>query len=162
MNPREFGWDRDQQITVKNPTKNDFKFQVNSKYYQVNAGKSAKMPGFIAWTYVYKISQQMALEAGDFQHWNDINVRKRYFSNVVVDKGQLIQSVDEQPEPEPEFETFETEPEGSNDKEIERNKDASHDEEKPAGVNTVADKEKVTAKTTIKPMRATKKVAKKA
>lgn len=104
MNPKEFGWKEDQQITVTNPTKSDFKFQVHSKSYAVKAGQTAKMPGYIAWMYVYKLATQMAQDNKDFMHWNEEGFRQRYYDKIVVGADDVIQTL----EPEPQVEAVET------------------------------------------------------
>lgn len=97
MNPKEFKWSEDQQVTVVNPTKDDFKFQVHSKEYVVEAGRMAKMPGYIAWMYVYKLATKMATEAGDFIRWNEEGFRDTYYDKLVAGTDDLIQKVEVQP-----------------------------------------------------------------
>lgn len=100
MNPKEFAWSEDQQVTVTNPTGDDFKFLVHSKEYVVGAGQTAKMPGFIAWMYVYKLATKMAIDAGDFIHWNEEGFRKTYYDKIVVGVDNVVQTVEQVPEVE--------------------------------------------------------------
>jgi hypothetical protein len=68
MNPKEFGWSADQNITVQNPTKSPFTFQVHSKSYTVGAGETVRMPGFMAWLFVYNMAELLADKAGEFEN----------------------------------------------------------------------------------------------
>lgn len=104
MNPKEFDWSEDQQVTVVNPTKSDFKFQVHSKEYMVGAGRMAKMPGYIAWMYVYKLATKMAIDAGDFLHWNEEGFRKTYYDKLIAGTDEVVKMV----AVEPQIETFDT------------------------------------------------------
>ena len=97
MSPKEFNWKEDQQVTVVNPTKDDFKFQVHSKEYAVGAGQTAKMPGYIAWMYVYKLATKMATINGDFIRWNEEGFRNKYYDKLVVGIDDIIQMVEVQP-----------------------------------------------------------------
>jgi hypothetical protein len=103
MNPKEFGWSEDQQVTVKNPTDVDFAFKVHNKDYVVPAQKTVKMPGYIAWVYVYHISVNDSQVHGDFHRWNEEGFRNTYFSKFVVGTDSLVQTVEEV-EPEEDFE----------------------------------------------------------
>lgn len=141
MDPKQFNWKADQQITVKNPTKDNFRFQVHSKWYEVNAGQTAKMPGYIAWLYVYKLATKMAIEAGDFRHWNEEGFRQRYFDKIVTGVDSVIQTI----VPElPPAETFES------DDAVDEPDDVMTDDEEPETSPTPSG---------VKPMRR-KKVAK--
>lgn len=111
MKPKEFSWDESQQVTVKNPTEQDFKFKTHSKEYMVKAGQTVKMPGFIAWKYVYSLGCKMAQDAGDFIHWNEEGFRQKYYDKLVVGADTLIQEVVVQPEV-----TFEEVPEDTTPK----------------------------------------------
>jgi hypothetical protein len=97
MNPKEFGWTEDQQVTVVNPTKDDFTFKVYNKDYIVEAGRMAKMPGYIAWMFVYKLSTKMAVDNGDFIHWNEEGFRKTYYDKLVVGIDDIVQNVTVEP-----------------------------------------------------------------
>lgn len=101
MNPKEFDWKEDQQVTVTNPTKADYKFLVHSKEYIVPAGQTAKMPGYIAWVYVYGLASQMAQADNNFLHWNEEGFRKTYFDKVVAGKEDVVQAVVPEPTVEP-------------------------------------------------------------
>jgi len=102
MKPNEFSWKEDQQVTVTNPTKKDFTFKVHSKDYVVGAGQTAKMPGYIAWVYVYKLATQMAQAKKDFIHWNEEGFRQKYYDKIVVEAEQAVQTF----VPEPQIETL--------------------------------------------------------
>lgn len=110
MNPKEFKWSEDQQVTVVNPTKDDFKFMVHSKEYVIGAGRTAKMPGYIAWMYVYKLATKMAINAGDFNRWNEEGFRNKYYDKLVAGTDEVVQTV----ELDPVVETFDEEPVESN------------------------------------------------
>lgn len=101
MYPKEFDWKEDQQVTVTNPTSEDFAFMVHSKSYVVAAGSTAKMPGYMAWVYVNKIAVQMAQKAGDFSHWNEEGFRKTYYDKIVVGVDDVMQTVVPEPQIEP-------------------------------------------------------------
>lgn len=124
MDPKEFSWTEDQQVTVKNPTKEDFNFKVHSKDYVVKAGKTVKMPGYIAWVYVYHIACQLAQNTNvrvdenknkisEYIRWNEEGFRQSYFEKFVVGTEALVQEVIE----EPEIEFDEVDDEGELDKE---------------------------------------------
>ena len=100
MNPKEFSWTEDQQVTVTNPTDKDFTWQVHGKSYQLGAGKTAKMPGFIAWLYVYNQSIMAAQKDGEFTRWNEEGFRNKYYEKFFVGADELIQVVESEPEPE--------------------------------------------------------------
>lgn len=104
MDPKEFSWEESQQVTVKNPTKDTYKFKVHSKDYEMKAGETAKMPGFIAWVYVYGLAQQMATNSNvgkdkngnrvdDFNHWNEEGFRKQYYDKIIVGADDIIEKI---------------------------------------------------------------------
>lgn len=99
MDPKEFTWTEDQQITVTNPTAEDFKWMVHSKQYELKAGQSAKMPGYIAWLYVYNQSVKMAQAEGSFNRWNEEGFRTTLYERFVAGVDDLVQAV-VTPEPE--------------------------------------------------------------
>lgn len=99
MNPKEFSWTEDQQVTVTNPTSEDFKFKVHSKDYMLAAGRTAKMPGFIAWLYVYEQAVKMAQADKVFPSWNEEGFRNKYYDKFVIGVDDLVQMIDEEPEP---------------------------------------------------------------
>lgn len=98
MNPQEFEWQHDQQVTVSNPTKDNFQFQVGGKDYEVKAGKSVKMPGFIAWNYVYHQASQLAQADGVGTLWNEPTTREEYYEKLVVGIDPSVQDVQEEVE----------------------------------------------------------------
>lgn len=100
MNPKDFWWKEDQQITVTNPTNETHKFKVHNKAYQLGAGKTAKMPGYIAWVYVYEMAVKLCQADGTFNRWNEEGYRKVYFEKLVAGVDNVIQDVEEQPEPD--------------------------------------------------------------
>jgi hypothetical protein len=93
MDPKEFNWGESQQVTVTNPTPNDYKFKVHSKDYELKAGETAKMPGFIAWVYVYGLATQMAQAANQWMHWNEEGFRKQYYDKIVIVADAVIEKV---------------------------------------------------------------------
>lgn len=104
MDPKEFSWEESQQVTVTNPTKDTYKFKVHSKDYEMKAGETAKMPGFIAWVYVYGLAQQMATNSNvgkdkngnrvdDFNHWNEEGFRKQYYDKIIVGADDIIERI---------------------------------------------------------------------
>lgn len=99
MDPKDFSWTEDQQVTVINPTSESFKFKVHAKEYQVGAGKSAKMPGYIAWVYVYGMASQLCQEDKEFMRWNEEGFRQTYYEKVVSGVDPVMQDiqVEEQP-----------------------------------------------------------------
>lgn len=102
MNPDEFSWTEDQQITVTNPTADDFSFKVHGKDYVLEAGRTAKMPGYIAWVYVYEQSVKAVQADGKFNRWNEEGFRQEYFDKFVAGVDNIVQMV----EVEPEIQTF--------------------------------------------------------
>ena len=99
MDPKEFWWGEDQQVTVVNPTKNDYKFKVHNKDYQVDAGARVKMPGFIAWVYTYGLATQMCQADNNFNRWNEEGYRKTYYEQIAIGTDDLLQAM---PEAKPE------------------------------------------------------------
>lgn len=99
MNPLEFSWTEDQQITVTNPTAETYKFKVHSKEYQIEPGRSAKMPGYIAWVYVYGLSTQLAQADGVFNRWNEEGFRQEYYEKLVSGVDPVMQAVEIEPQP---------------------------------------------------------------
>lgn len=112
MSPKEFDWSEDQQVTVTNPTKDDYTFKVHSKDYKVEAGATYKFPGFIAWVYVYGLATQMAQADKNWIHWNEEGFRKQYYDKIVVGADGVVEKV----EPEPLVEKIEApvEPKANN------------------------------------------------
>lgn len=100
MNPDRFSWTEDQQVTVTNPTGEDFRWKVHGKEYMLGAGKSAKMPGFIAWLYVYNQALKAAQEDGMFNRWNDEGFQEMYYERFVAGVDEIMQIVESEPEPE--------------------------------------------------------------
>lgn len=99
MNPKEFSWSEDQQVTVTNPTEQPYIFKVHNKQYELGAHKTAKMPGFIAWVYVYGLSSQMCQADGNFQRWNEEGYRQEYYEKLVKNIDSIMQVVEEEAEP---------------------------------------------------------------
>src|SRR4051812_16039647 len=105
MSPKEFSWTEEQSVTVTNPTTEDYKFKVHSKDYMVKAGQKARMPGYIAWVYVYGLASQMCQADKTFDRWNEEGFRGIYYKKIVESTAAVVQAVEV--EPEPEVETFE-------------------------------------------------------
>lgn len=99
MNPQDFSWTEDQQVTVINPTSESYKFKVHSKEYELGAGKTAKMPGYIAWVYVYGLASQLAQAAGEFNRWNEEGFRQTYYEKVTSGVEPVVQPVDVEEQP---------------------------------------------------------------
>jgi hypothetical protein len=100
MDPKEFTWSEEQHVTVTNPTANDYIFKVHGKEYKLGAGRTAKMPGFIAWVYVYGLSTQIAQADGVFNRWNEEGFRQEYYDKLVVGAEDIVQDVVVAPQPE--------------------------------------------------------------
>jgi flagellar biosynthesis GTPase FlhF len=101
MNPKEFGWSTDQNVTVKNPTSDDFKFRVHGKEYIIGAGETVRMPGFMAWLFVYNMAELLAQKNNEYDNrWIDETVRAKYYQEVIVKVDDLIQQI-EAVEPDP-------------------------------------------------------------
>lgn len=98
MNPQDFNWTEDQQVTVTNPTAEAYKFMVHNKNYELPAGATAKMPGYIAWLYVYGLSTQLAQSEGNFNRWNEEGYRQEYYDRLVVGVDKLVQEIEVQPQ----------------------------------------------------------------
>jgi hypothetical protein len=93
MNPKEFAWNESQQITVVNPTANIVTFQVHGKQYELGAGQSAKMPGYLAWIYVYNAAAKLCQADKQFERWNEEEIRKEYYDKFVVGVEPLVQEI---------------------------------------------------------------------
>lgn len=93
MDPKEFNWKAEQQVVVTNPTSKNFRFQVHSKWYEVGSAQTVKMPGFIAWSYVYKMAVGMAITDKNFKKWNEDGVHQTYYDKIVVSVEEVIQQV---------------------------------------------------------------------
>lgn len=100
MRPDEFSWKEDQQVTVTNPTADDFTWKVHGKEYRLDSGKTAKMPGFIAWLYVYNQAVKAAEADGVWTRWNEEGFRQTYYERFVAGVDELVQVVENEPEPE--------------------------------------------------------------
>lgn len=98
MNPQEFSWTEDQQVTVTNPTSEAFTFKVHNKEYQVGAGKTARMPGYMAWLYVYNQAVKKAQADKVFSRWNEEELRKEYYEKFIVGADPVMQTVQEAPQ----------------------------------------------------------------
>lgn len=105
MKPTEFNWTEDQQVTVINPTEAPYKFKVHNKEYEVGAGKTVRMPGYIAWVYVYGLASKICQANGEFNRWNEEGFRQTYFEQLVAGVDSVMQTV-EPVEEEPTVETF--------------------------------------------------------
>lgn len=99
MNPKEFSWTEDQQVTVTNPTDLPYKFKVHNKEYELGAHKTAKMPGYIAWVFVYGLSSQICQAEGNFLRWNEEGYRQEYYDRLVKNVDSIMQAVEEEDEP---------------------------------------------------------------
>jgi hypothetical protein len=97
MNPKEFDWREDQQVTVTNPTAADFLFQGVNKKFVVKAGQTVKLNGYVAMLFVYKLAIQMAQNDGQFINFIDEDFRKKYYDKLVVGVDEDVQIVDVQP-----------------------------------------------------------------
>lgn len=107
MNPDDFAWTEDQQITVTNPTSDDFKFKVHNKDYLLEAGRTAKMPGYIAWMYVYGQATKLVQADGKFNRWNEEGFRQQYYDKFIAGVDELVQVIETD---EPDVQTFTDEP----------------------------------------------------
>lgn len=155
MNPKEFGWEANEQVTVINSTDEAFRFQVNAKLYEVGAGQKAKMAGHIAWLYCYKLAQKIALstnierdkdgrnKTSDFQHWNDEGFRQKLYNKLVVGRENAVTVISDEEEPE----TFDEPPETFEDADETQEDDVTEPQEGD-----------VSTQTKVKPMK--RKVAK--
>lgn len=94
MNPKEFNWTESQQITVTNPTAELFTWQVHGKKYELAAGQSASMPGYLAWLYVYGQACKKAQAAGMWNRWNEEEIRKEYYEKFVAGVQPIMQSIE--------------------------------------------------------------------
>jgi hypothetical protein len=101
MDPKDFGWTHDQIVEVVNPTAEPFRFQVYSKTYEVPAGKTVEMIGFIAWKYVNDIARQVANEKGHGADMLDDEKRRTHFEKYIVGTHEVMREVKEvEAEPE--------------------------------------------------------------
>ena len=108
MKPTEFSWTEDQQVTVTNPTADTYRFKVHNKDYELGAGQTAKMPGYIAWVYVYGLATQLAQADGKFSSWNEEGFRQQYYEKLVAGADPIVQQV--VVEPQSQVEVLDTEP----------------------------------------------------
>ena len=107
MNPLDFNWTAEQQVTVINPTDEAYNWKVHGKAYRLDAHKKAKMPGFIAWLYVYGQALNACQKDDKFGSWNDEGFKQTYFERFVDSVDEIVQEV---VEPEPEVNTFQEQP----------------------------------------------------
>lgn len=119
MDPKEFSWTEDQQVTVTNPTSDPYKFKVHNKEYELGAGQTAKMPGYIAWVYVYGLATQISQAEGTFNRWNEEDYRKTYYERLFVGADELVQKVEVEPQPEVTLLEDDGEEEGDEEPELE-------------------------------------------
>lgn len=99
MDPKEFPWTEDQQITVINPTAEIYKFKVHNKEYELGPGKSAKMPGYIAWVYVYGLASKLCQDDHEWLRWNEEGFRQEYYEKVYTGADEVIQAVQVEEKP---------------------------------------------------------------
>lgn len=109
MNPKEFSWTEDQSIIVTNPTDKDYRFLVHNKPYVVKAGQKARMPGYIAWVYVYGLATQMSQADKTWNRWNEEGFRNTYYEKLVEEANSIVQSVEPIEEPAETFDDAEPE-----------------------------------------------------
>lgn len=119
MNPKEFSWAEDQSVTVTNPTDKDYPFKVHNKEYMIKAGQTAKMPGYIAWVYVYGLASQIAQADKTFSRWNEEGFRTQYYEKLVVGADDVVQTIVS----EPTVETF-ADPESKTPEQVKRGRPA--------------------------------------
>lgn len=100
MSPKDFDWTHDQTVVVSNPTEHDFRFSVHSKEYMIRAGKTAELPGYIAWSYVDGIARHVANEKGQGQDMIDPVKRLEHFDKYIVGINELVREVADEEEPE--------------------------------------------------------------
>lgn len=93
MNPNDFPWTEDQQVTVTNPTGESYKFKVHSKEYELAAGRSAKMPGYIAWIYVYGMASKLCQADDEFPRWNEEGFRQTYYEKVYSGFDPIVEEI---------------------------------------------------------------------
>lgn len=93
MDPKDFSWTEDQTITVVNPTDQNFPFKVHNKDYVVGAGQTAKMPGYIAWLYVYGLASKLCQDNREFNRWNEEGFRNTYYDKLVIGADDVVQQV---------------------------------------------------------------------
>jgi hypothetical protein len=94
MDPKEFDWNETQQVTVTNPTKNDYRFKVFNKDYEVKAGRTARMPGYHAMLFVDGLAKLMAQEDKKFANMIDPELRKEYHDKIIVGADPVMQDID--------------------------------------------------------------------
>lgn len=99
MDPKEFSWTEDQSIIVTNPTDKDYRFLVHSKPYMVKAGQKARMPGYIAWVYVYGLATQICQKNDEWNRWNEEGFRNTYYQKIVDSADSVVQAVETIDEP---------------------------------------------------------------
>jgi hypothetical protein len=125
MNPKDFPWEADQQVTVTNPTGKPYEFKVHNKDYALGAGETAKMPGYIAWVYVYGLASLLCQEAKEFNRWNEEGFKQTYFEKVVIGADDVIEKIVVEPTVEVETVETGTEDEESEEEEVAEDADTS-------------------------------------
>lgn len=154
MNPQDFSWTEDQQVTVTNPTAEDYTFKVHNKEYVLGAGRTAKMPGYIAWVYVYGLSTQLAQADGTFNRWNEEGYRQTYYDKLVSGVDNLVQTIEI--EPEPVIQTFD-DVEEAEEANPPANTGTSYEPSTPpanTGSNYEPSRQPAQSENTVKPMKA--------
>jgi hypothetical protein len=106
MNPLDFNFTAEQQVTVTNPTGEPHRWTVYGKAYEVAPGKTAKMPGYIAWVYVYEMAANAAQADGQFNSWNDEGFKQKYYDRFIIGADELVREVVEE---QPDVTTFDEE-----------------------------------------------------
>jgi hypothetical protein len=101
MNPQDFSWSEDQQVTVTNPTTKTYHFKVHNKDYAVEAGQTVKMAGYMAWLYVHGLATQMCQADDKFSRWNEEGFRQEYYDKLVAGADELVKEVEVEPVIEP-------------------------------------------------------------
>lgn len=90
MNPKDFEWTEEQQVTVTNPTAERFTWQVHGKEYSLEGGQAASMPGYLAWVYVYGQACLAAQAEKMWDQWNDLPIRKEFYARFVAGVQPLM------------------------------------------------------------------------
>lgn len=97
MKPKDFEWKEEDQVTVINPNDSEYRFKVHNKDYVISAHSKAQMPGYMAWVCVYGMASKAAQVEKEFEHWNEDDVRSKYYSRFVDSYKPVINEVLEEP-----------------------------------------------------------------
>lgn len=125
----EYTFNNFQLITVANPTKTDYAFQITmqvgvdpgtgklvteARHYMVKAGTTERFPGVIANKYLDQMSKLVAQEEDTFKLFADFGTRRKIYDGLILDKEDVLaqnKAMVEFPQAKPQEQAIESAPE---------------------------------------------------